>query len=57
MKASHATAAALLSAPFAILVVARLFREPLGPRLNAILAQTAQAQLAFGLLLCAGMIS
>ena len=49
-------AAALLSAPFAIVVVAQLFREPVGSGLNAVLAQTAQVQLTFGLLLCAGII-
>ena len=52
---AHA-AAALISAPLAILAVARLFREPPGPGLNAILAQTAQVQLAFAALLCVGLV-
>jgi 1,4-dihydroxy-2-naphthoate octaprenyltransferase len=42
--------------PLAIVRVLRFFREPPGPAFNRILAQTAQVQLAFGLLLCIGMV-
>ncbi len=52
---SH-VAAALICAPFAILVIARLFRESPGLGLNAILAKTGQVQVGFALLLCLGIL-
>ena len=55
LPSSH-VAAALISAPFAILMIARLFREPPGPGLNAILAETAQVQIGFAALLCLGIL-
>ena len=39
-----------------IRVIARLFREPPGPGLNAILAETAQVQIGFAALLCLGIL-
>jgi 1,4-dihydroxy-2-naphthoate polyprenyltransferase len=55
LPGSH-VAAALICAPFALLVVARLFREPSGAGLNTTLAQTAQVQIGFALLLCLGIV-
>jgi 1,4-dihydroxy-2-naphthoate octaprenyltransferase len=42
--------------PLAIHMLLRFARVPRGPAFNRILAQTAQLQLAFGLLLCLGLV-
>jgi 1,4-dihydroxy-2-naphthoate octaprenyltransferase len=48
---------ALLALPFALFVVTKLWREPPGRGLNRVLALTAQVQLAYALLLAAGVIA
>jgi 1,4-dihydroxy-2-naphthoate octaprenyltransferase len=45
---------ALAAAPFALTTIRRFQREPAGHGLNLILAQTAQVQAFFALLLCLG---
>jgi len=47
---------ALAAAPYSIAIVARFLREPPGPGFNAILAQTAQSQAIFALLLSFGAL-
>jgi 1,4-dihydroxy-2-naphthoate octaprenyltransferase len=47
---------ALMTAPMALVMVARFVREPPGPGLNKILAQTAQTQAMYAALLCLGAI-
>lgn len=42
--------------PLALLMVRRFFREMPGPAFNRILGQTAQVQLAYGVLLCLGLL-
>jgi 1,4-dihydroxy-2-naphthoate octaprenyltransferase len=42
--------------PLAIHMILRFCREAPGPAFNRILAQTAQVQLAFGVLLCLGLV-
>ena len=49
--------AALLALPFALFVITKLWREPPGRGLNAVLAATAQVQSAYALLLAAGIIA
>ncbi|HXP95604.1 MAG TPA: 1,4-dihydroxy-2-naphthoate polyprenyltransferase [Telmatospirillum sp.] len=46
---------ALGGLPLALLMVRRFFREAPGPAFNRILGQTAQVQLAYGVLLCLGL--
>lgn len=41
--------------PLAALMILRFWREPPGPAFNRILGQTAQVQLVYGVLLCAGL--
>ena len=43
------------AAPWAVLLVRRFFTQPAGPVFNELLADTAQLQLAFGALICAGL--
>ena len=45
-----------LSLPWAMRLLQRFVKEPAGPGFNQILAQTAQLQLLFGILLCMGMM-
>lgn len=45
----------LLSLPWALALIWRFMREPVGSVFNRILAQTALLQLVFGLLLCLGL--
>ncbi|MES9937818.1 MAG: 1,4-dihydroxy-2-naphthoate polyprenyltransferase [Sedimenticola sp.] len=47
----------ILALPWALLLVRRFHREAPGPRFNSILAQTAQLQLVYSLLLCAGILA
>ena len=47
---------ALATAPYSIAVAVRFLRERPGPGFNAILAQTAQSQAIFALLLCFGAL-
>jgi len=47
---------ALAAAPLAGGVIWRFWREPVGEKFNAILAQTAQVQAVFALLLCLGLL-
>jgi 1,4-dihydroxy-2-naphthoate octaprenyltransferase len=54
LRGGHAWVA-LGSLPFALLMVRRFFRETPGPAFNRILGQTAQVQLAYGVLLCLGL--
>lgn len=49
-------APALLALPFALLMIHRFARESRGAGFNRILVQTVQCQLAFGLLLCFGLL-
>lgn len=49
--------AALLALPLALFVIAKLWREPPGRGLNAVLAATAQVQSAYALLLAAGIFA
>jgi 1,4-dihydroxy-2-naphthoate octaprenyltransferase len=42
--------------PLAVLMVRRFIRQPPGPGFNRILGQTAQVQLAFGVLLSLGLV-
>jgi len=46
----------LLLLPFALLLIRRFRREPPGPGLNRLLADTARFQLVLGLLLCAAVL-
>ncbi len=48
--------AAMASAPLALFLIARLYREPPGPGLTKILIQTAQTQTVFTVLLCLGAV-
>ncbi len=48
---------ALFALPFALVVIARMWREPPGRGLNAVLALTAQVQLAYAALLAAGLVA
>ena len=45
----------LLAAPWAVVLVRRFVTQPAGPVFNELLADTARLQLAFGLLICAGL--
>ncbi len=45
----------LLALPWAILLVRRFLMEPVGPRFNALLGDTARLQFVYGLLLCLGI--
>lgn len=45
----------LLAAPWAAVLVRRFVTQPAGPAFNELLADTARLQLAFGLLICAGL--
>ena len=45
----------LLAAPWAGVLVRRFATEPAGPVFNALLADTARLQFAFGVLICAGV--
>jgi 1,4-dihydroxy-2-naphthoate polyprenyltransferase len=45
----------LLAAPWAALLVRRFVTQPAGPAFNALLADTARLQFAFGALICAGL--
>jgi 1,4-dihydroxy-2-naphthoate polyprenyltransferase len=36
-------------------LVRRFFTQPVGPAFNALLADTAKLQFAFGVLICAGL--
>lgn len=47
---------AVVALPVALALVRRFIREPRGRGFNRILAQTAQMQLLFGLLLCLGLV-
>ena len=47
---------ALMAAPLALVMVARFVKEPPGRGFNTILAQTAQTQMVFAMLLCIGAI-
>jgi 1,4-dihydroxy-2-naphthoate polyprenyltransferase len=47
--------APLLAAPWALILVRRFVTQPVGPAFNELLADTARLQLAFGLLICAGL--
>jgi 1,4-dihydroxy-2-naphthoate octaprenyltransferase len=47
---------ALAAAPLAGGMVWRFWREPVGENFNAILAQTAQVQAVFAMLLCLGLL-
>ncbi len=49
--------AALAAAPFAVWLVRRFLREPIGPGFNLILARTAQCQALFAALLCLGALA
>ena len=55
--AQGAVWAALLALPLALLVIARLWREPPGRGLNAVLAATAQVQSAYAVLLAVGILA
>lgn len=46
----------LLAAPWALLLVRRFVRLPAGPAFNTLLADTARLQLAFGGLICVGLL-
>ncbi len=46
---------ALAALPFSLALVRRFLREPVGPGLNLILAQTARGQAIFAALLCLGV--
>ncbi|RBP14435.1 1,4-dihydroxy-2-naphthoate prenyltransferase [Roseiarcus fermentans] len=48
---------ALTALPFALIVIARLWREPPGRGLNAVLALTAQVQSVYALLLAVGLFA
>ena len=54
LRGGHAWVA-LGGLPLALLMVRRFFREAPGPAFNRILGQTAQVQLAYGVLLCLGL--
>ncbi|PKU26506.1 1,4-dihydroxy-2-naphthoate polyprenyltransferase [Telmatospirillum siberiense] len=54
LRGGHAWVA-LVGLPLALVMVRRFFREAPGPAFNRILGQTAQVQLAYGLLLCVGL--
>jgi len=45
----------LFAAPWAVLLVRRFVTQPAGPVFNELLADTAQLQLVFGALICAGL--
>ncbi len=45
----------LLALPWAALLVRRFATQPVGPEFNRLLAETAQLQLAFAVLICVGM--
>jgi 1,4-dihydroxy-2-naphthoate polyprenyltransferase len=45
----------LIAAPWAALLVRRFVTQPAGPVFNELLADTAQLQLVFGALICAGL--
>jgi 1,4-dihydroxy-2-naphthoate polyprenyltransferase len=47
---------ALLVLPLVLVLIYRFIHEPRGRGFNAILAQTAQIQLLFGMLLCVGLL-
>lgn len=47
---------ALIALPLALALIHRFAHEPAGRGFNRILAQTAQVQLVFGLLLCLGLV-
>jgi 1,4-dihydroxy-2-naphthoate polyprenyltransferase len=47
---------ALIALPLAMILIQRFAREPPGRGFNRILAQTAQIQFMFGLLLCLGLV-
>jgi 1,4-dihydroxy-2-naphthoate polyprenyltransferase len=47
---------ALAAAPYSMAIVARFLRKPPGPGFNAVLAQCAQNQAIFALLLCLGAL-
>jgi 1,4-dihydroxy-2-naphthoate octaprenyltransferase len=53
---SHHALAALAAAPMALWLSLRFFREKPGPGFNLVLAQTAQCQAMFALLLCLGAL-
>jgi 1,4-dihydroxy-2-naphthoate polyprenyltransferase len=55
LPARH-TLAALAAAPMSLWLIRRFFREPPGPGFNLILAQTAQCQALFALLLALGAV-
>lgn len=55
LKGGHAWVA-LVGLPLALVMVRRFFREAPGPGFNRILGQTAQVQLAYGALLCLGLV-
>ncbi|MCE5181469.1 MAG: 1,4-dihydroxy-2-naphthoate polyprenyltransferase [Betaproteobacteria bacterium] len=46
-----------LTLPWAFFLIAKFWRETPGPVFNRILAQTAQLQMGFGILFCAGLLS
>ena len=47
---------ALIAAPLALVMAVRFIREPPGPGFNDILAQTAQTQTVYAVLLCLGAV-
>ena len=51
-----ALALPLVAAPFAVWLVVRLARTPIGPALNDVLKSTAQLQLVFGALLAVALV-
>jgi 1,4-dihydroxy-2-naphthoate octaprenyltransferase len=51
---THHIAVTLAAAPFALWLILKFFREPVGPGLNLILPRTAQCQALFAALLCLG---
>lgn len=55
LRGGHAWVA-LFGLPLALMMVRRFFREAPGPGFNRILGQTAQVQLAYGVLLCIGLV-